>query len=83
MPPVRESPFRQEITRFIHERCHQTPGARTGADALYQAFRAWRQGWSKDPLPSKKVFGETMGCFFPKLKSNGVWYRNVSLLAPR
>ncbi|MFV0422266.1 BRO family protein [Oleidesulfovibrio sp.] len=68
----------QDIRQFVAECCHDVKGATTAFADLYEAFRHWRKG--NGDMPSKKVFGTTLGELFGKHRSNGSHYKDVRLL---
>lgn len=69
---------RDKVHAFFAECCRREPGSRIAARELYAAFGRWHQG-RKEPLPSRKTFGEYMQECCRRVRSNGSFYEGIAL----
>lgn len=65
------------VTQFARETLESAPGKRVSAGQLYKAFRIWLDGRGIK-TPSQRLFGEIMGTFYARVRSNGTWYEDVA-----
>lgn len=66
--------------QFVEERCLVDAACKTGANALYQAYKDWAQETGHKSLSTTRIAGEWKRLGFESFKANGrVFWRGVGL----